>query len=261
MNSKVSRNPRGKSALASVKRTDRTRTILIQVGVAVVLIGLIAAIGISIAVKQARKNDPGPTPTITAQPASPDAVTASITDNGSIRIGKAGAKPVVRVVADLQCPACQMFEQANGPMLTDMVNSGKVAVDYNIIAMLDPNSGGNSHYSSRAASAAYCVAEADPTKFQGWLANMFKQQPPEGAGGLPDDKLVQIAKDSGYTDPATAQCISDQKYTKYSLKKVTNEAIDAGINQTPTIFVNGQRVTGQDLMPDALRQKIEAAAK
>ncbi|MFI5781698.1 DsbA family protein [Nocardia sp. NPDC051570] len=260
MNSKVSRNPRGKNALASVKGTDRKRTILIQVGVAVVLIGLIAAIGISIAVRSAEKNDPGPTPAIAAQPATPDGVTGSITDNGSIRISKPGAKTVVRVVADLQCPACQAFEAANSQALEDAVASGNAAVEYNIIAFLDPNSGGNTRYSSRAANAAYCVAGSDPTKFQPWLANMYKQQPPEGAGGLPNDKLVQIAKDNGYTDPAVAQCITDDKYDKY-VQKVTKDALNSGIHQTPTIFVNGQQLQGQDLMPDTFKQKIEAVAK
>ncbi|MCM6774823.1 DsbA family protein [Nocardia sp. CDC159] len=255
----MSKKPRGKNALASVQRTDRTRTILIQVGVAVVLIGLIAAIGISIAVRNAEKNDPGPTPTIAAPPA-PDGLTASLTDNGSIRLGKPGAKATVRVVADLQCPACQAFEVTDGKVIEEAVASGKAAVEYNIIAMLDQQSGGNTRYSSRAASAAYCVAGSDPSKFQGWLTSMFQQQPREGAGGLPDDKLVQIAKDAGYTDPAVAQCITDRKYQKYSMR-ITDKVLDSGIVQTPTIFINGNQVSGNDLAPDNFRQKIEAAAK
>ncbi len=259
VNSKVSKNPRGKNALASVQRTDRTRTILIQVGVAVVLVGLIAAIGISIAVRNAEKNDPGPTPPIPSQ-ASADGIVGSLTDNGSIRLAKAGAKTVVRVVADLQCPACQQFEALNGKTLEDAVASGNTAVEYNIIAFLDPNSGGNSRYSSRAANAAYCVAGSDPAKFQKWLESMFKQQPPEGAGGLPDDKLVQIAKDAGYTDPAVGQCITDHKYDKY-VQKVTKDALNGGIHQTPTIYVNGQQLQPNDLSPDAFKQKVEAVAK
>ncbi|MFF0489574.1 DsbA family protein [Nocardia sp. NPDC004068] len=260
MNSKVSNNPRGRNALAAVQRTDRRRTIAIQVGVAVVLIGLIAAIGISIAVRQSDKNDAGPTPTVTAQPPAPDAVTGSITDNGSIRIGKPGAKATVRLVADLQCPSCQLFEATNATVLEDEVKAGTAAVEYNIIAFLDRASGG-ARYSSRAANAAYCVAENDPTKFQAWVASMYKQQPPEGSGGLPDEKLVQIAQEAGYTDPVVAQCINDDKYDSY-VQKVTKDVLNSGIQSTPTVFVNGQQLAPQDIAaPDAFRQKIEAAAK
>ncbi|KZM71223.1 disulfide bond formation protein DsbA [Nocardia terpenica] len=259
VNSKVGNNPRGKSALASVQRGDRRRTIAIQIGVAVVLIALIAGIGISIAIKNAKKNDVGPRPSVTAQPASPDAITGSITDKGAIRIGKPGAKATVRVIADLQCPACQAFEAANGQMLTDEVKSGKAAVEYNVIAFLDASSGGTK-YSSRGANAAYCVADADPTKFQDWLTAMYKQQPPEGGKGLPDDKIVQITQQVGYTDPAVAQCITADKYDGY-VQKITKDVLNSGIQQTPTVFLNGKQLSGQQLMPDALKQSIEAAAK
>lgn len=51
VNSEVSKNPRGKNSLAAVKGGDRIRTIWVQVGVAVVLPALIAAIAASIALK------------------------------------------------------------------------------------------------------------------------------------------------------------------------------------------------------------------
>ncbi|MBF6172946.1 DsbA family protein [Nocardia blacklockiae] len=257
----MSKNPRGKSPLASVQGADRTRTILIQVGVGAVLVALIAAIGISVAVKQAKKNDPGPTPTVAAQQAAPDALTASITDNGAIRIGKPGAKATVRVVADLQCPACQAFEQANGKAIEDEVASGKAVVEYNIIAFLDKMSSGT-RYSSRGANAAYCVAGADPAKFLPWLTTMYQQQPPENGTGLSNDRIVQIAQAAGYTDPAVAECITSDKYDKY-VQKVTKDVLGEGIQSTPSVFVNGTAVkSSQELMqPDGLRQTIENAAK
>ncbi|BCK58862.1 DsbA family protein [Nocardia wallacei] len=257
----MSKNPRGKNPLASVQGADRTRTILIQVGVGAVLVALIAAIGISVAVKQSKKNDPGPTPSVAAQPAAPDAVSGSITDNGAIRIGKPGAKVTVRVVADLQCPACQAFEQANGKVLEDAVQAGTAAVEYNVIAFLDKMSSGT-RYSSRGANAAYCVAEADPTKFLPWLSTMYQQQPPENGTGLTDEQIVQIAQAAGYTDPATAECITGDKYDKY-VQRTTKDVLDEGIQSTPSVFVNGTAVkSSQELMqPDGLRQTIEAAAK
>ena len=255
----MSKNPRGKSPLTSVRGADRTRTILIQVGVGVVLVALIVAIGISIAAKRSAKNDPGPTPSVAAAPASPDGVSGSITDKGAIRIGKPNAKTTVRVVADLQCPSCKMFEQANGKTIEDGVQSGDVAVEYNIIAFLDKMSGGT-QYSSRGANAAYCLAESDPTKFLSWLSSMYEQQPQENSGGLSDDQIVQIAQAAGYTDPGVGQCITGNKYGKY-VQKNTQDVLGEGIQSTPSIFVNGKPVTDSKtlMQPDGLRQAIESA--
>jgi protein-disulfide isomerase len=258
----VSKNPRGKNSLAAVKGGDRTRTILIQVAVAVVLLALIAGIGISIAVKHSKKNDVGARPSIAATaPTSPDGVTGSITSNGSVRIGKPGAKVTVRLVSDFQCPICKEFEAANGQTLQDEVNNGTAAIEYNFIAFLDQSSMGT-RYSSRSANAAYCVADADPTKFQSWFASMYQQQPAEGTTGLPDSTLVQIAQSAGYTDPAIAQCITSDKYDGY-VQKTTQDVLNSGIQATPTVFVNGKQQQSQQMLftPGGMQAPIEATAK
>ncbi|WP_312884414.1 DsbA family protein [Nocardia barduliensis] len=257
----MSKNQGGKSnPLLAAERADRNRKILIQVAVAAVLVGLIAAIGIGIAVQKARNDDPGPAPSIAATATQdPGAVPASITDNGAVRIGNPDAKVTVRVVADLQCPACKAFEAANGQVLEDAVNNGTAVVEYNVIAFLDKAS--TTRYSSRAGSASYCVAEADPSKYQDWLNAMFAQQPPEGGAGLSDDQLVQIAKSVGYTDDAVAQCITDHKYDKY-VQANTKEVLASGIQSTPSVFVNGKKVeSSQEIFGNGgLAPVISAAA-
>ncbi|MBF6334410.1 thioredoxin domain-containing protein [Nocardia abscessus] len=255
----MSKNQGGKSnPLLAAERADRNRKILIQVAVAAVLVALIAAIGIGIAVQKARKDDPGAAPSIAAT-TNAGAVPASITENGAVRIGKPDAKVSVRVVADLQCPACKAFEAANGQVLEDAVNNGTAVVEYNVIAFLDKAS--TTRYSSRAGSASYCVAEADPSKYQAWLNTMFAQQPPEGGAGLSDDQLVQIAKSAGYTDEAVAKCITDHKYDKY-IQARTKEVLDSGIQSTPSVFVDGKKVeSSQEIFgPGGLAPVISAAA-
>lgn len=261
-----------KNPLAGVDRADRTRKIMIQVGVAVVLIGLIAAIGISIAVKKSNKENPDPEPNAGAQTTAaiaadkatlPDGATATITDTGAIRIGRPDAKVTVRVVEDLQCPACQGFEQANHQAIEDAVASGSTAIEYNIVAFLDRAS--TTNYSSRAANAAYCVAGSDPSKFQKWLASMFEQQPPEGTAGLPNSKLKEIAKAAGYTDSSIEDCITDRKFNDY-IQKVSDAVSKSGVQSTPTIYVNGQQVDSKAIfsqaggfIPGAMTSVIAAA--
>ncbi|MFG1790092.1 thioredoxin domain-containing protein [Nocardia sp. NPDC049149] len=255
----MSKNPGGKkNPLLAANKAERNRKILIQVAVAAVLIALVAGIGIGIAAKKAKRDDPGPTPSIPAAAnTSPDGITGTITDKGAIRIGKAGAKVTVRVVADLQCPACKGFEAANAQVLDDVVKNGTAAVEYDVIAFLDKAS--TTRYSTRAANASYCVAEADPSKYQAWVARMFAQQPAEGGAGLPNDKLVQIAKEAGYPD-SVAGCITDVKYDKY-IQSHTDEVLKSGIQSTPSVFVNGKALTSQEVFGQgAIAPAIAAAA-
>ncbi|MEV4128248.1 thioredoxin domain-containing protein [Nocardia sp. NPDC049707] len=262
----MSKKPGGKSnLLAAAERADRTRKILIQAGVAVVLVGLIAAIGIGIAVKNAKKNDLGTTPSIAATASQlANGATATIADNGAVRIGKPDAKVTVRVIADLQCPACKGFESANAQAIKDAVDNGTAIVEYNILAFLDRFS--TTKYSSRAANAAYCVAVADPSKYLEWLTTMFDQQPPENSAGLTDDRLIEIAKSVGLPD-SVGQCIKDNTYSKY-IEAKTKDVLTSGVQSTPTIFVNDKQLSGQDLAlpsgqfkPDAMAAIIAAAAK
>lgn len=231
----MSRKPGPTNPLEAARRADRRRTILIQVAVAGVLIVLIAAIGVGLALRNSGDSDSvadiGPVPTVA-------------TDNGAIRIGAADAETTVRIIADLQCPACQMFEARNGALLQQVATDGTAAVEYNIAAFLDRAS--STEYSSRAANASYCVAETGTDNYQKWLQTMFERQPPEGGAGLPDTELVEIAKSAGYTDASIGQCIAERKYDKYIAAK-SNALLDEGINSTPSVFVDGKQIQQSQL--------------
>ncbi|WP_328602890.1 DsbA family protein [Nocardia terrae] len=264
----MSKKPTGKNPLANAAQAERNRKILIQVGVAVVLVGLIAAIGITLALRKHNDDKSEGANTFHWNAEQVNLVPPNLTPDGAIRIDNTAVpapdgkqKVTVRVVADMQCPACDMFENANADALKSAVQSGKAAVEYNIITFLDRASNGN-QFSTRAGAAAYVMYEADPAKFQGWLAEMYKQQPKENGNGMSDDKLIQIAKDAGYTDPAVAQAIKDGKYTSW-IKTQTDKVFATGVKSTPTVYVNGTQV--QD--PQALMSQggmtavIDNAAK
>ncbi|MTE16603.1 thioredoxin domain-containing protein [Nocardia sp. CT2-14] len=253
--------------LAKAARADRNRKIAIQVGVAAVLVGLVAAIGIGLAMRKSddEKSKPSATatsfaPTVTHD-ASAGAVPPNVTSGGAIRIGNPDAKAKIQIVADLQCPACKMFEGSNSDALSKAVQSGSATIDYSIISFLDRASNGN-QYSTRAANAAYVVAASDPSKFQAWLGTMFSKQPPENGNGMTDDQLIQIAVDAGYTDPKVAQDIRDGKYVQW-VKDETKAVFATGLQSTPTVYVNGTQVQdAKSLMsPGGMTSVIENAAK
>ncbi|MGW4531601.1 DsbA family protein [Nocardia sp. NPDC004340] len=268
MSAEVSNKP-GRNPLAQAAKADRNRRILIQVAVAVVLLGLIAGIGITLATRKHNDDKAAESSNTFHWNAEQAAlVPPNLTPEGAIRIDNAAApapagkqKVSVRVVADVQCPACNMFEKANADALVKAVQGGQAVVDYNIITFLDRASNGN-QFSTRGAAAAYVMYEADPSKFQAWLSAMYEHQPKEGGNGMSDDQLIKIAKDSGYTDPAVAQAIKDGKYTTW-VKQQTDKVFATGVKSTPTVYVNGTQVSdSQALMSSGgMTSVIENASK
>jgi protein-disulfide isomerase len=146
----------------------------------------------------------------------------------------------VRVVMDLQCPYCKMFEANNGSVLEGAVRDHTAAVEYSVITFLDRAS--STQYSSRAGNASFCVANSGTEHYQAWLASMFDKQPEEGGEGLTDAELISIAKSAGYTDNAVAQCIVDRSYDDY-LRTKTQAVLAGGVNSTPTVTIDGKKVT------------------
>ncbi|WP_233608742.1 DsbA family protein [Nocardia stercoris] len=263
----MNKKPANRAGVVAAARGGSSRRgTVVQIAVAAVLIALIVAIGISVGLHKSDKTgDALPdtnaaviVPTVVA-PAS-SGVVGTIGADGSITIGKPDAKVQVRVVADPQCPVCQRFEAANAQVLADEVNAGTAVVQYDIISFLDRASSGTM-YSTRAANAAYCTAAADPSKFLGWLASIYEQQPPENGTGLKNAELTRIAAEAGYTDPAVAACITGYPYAPL-VAKHTTAVLGSGIQSTPTVFVNGQPITAGALFTQSgLRPAIEAAAR
>ena len=229
----------------------RYLTVLVPV---VVVLALVVATGIGLVARNALASEiPG-----TATPATGASTARNVLADGAVRIGDPDAKVTVRVVMDLQCPACKMFEAANGSVLEGAVEDGTAAVEYQVITFLDAAS--STQYSSRAGNASFCVAISGTENYQSWLADMFTGQPSEGGAGLGDDVLVSIAKSAGYTDDAVAQCITDRTYDSL-LRTKTEEALAGGVNSTPTVTVNGKQITSSAelMMPGGLAPAIKAA--
>ncbi|MEV4233768.1 thioredoxin domain-containing protein [Nocardia sp. NPDC049737] len=224
------------------------RTVVILVVVAALLFVVVGVVGVVTVQKSG-------VITGVATAATAGNTPAGVTAAGTVRVGDSNAKVVVRVVADLQCPACKQFEKRNAKTLEDAAENGTAIVEYDVIAFLDRAS--STEYSSRAANASFCVAGQDHSKYQGWFAAMFEQQPAEGGSGLSDSKLVEIAKNAGYTDPSVAQCITDRNYDSYVHDK-TERVLNGDVNATPTVFVNGKKLDSSQLS-NGLEAAIAAA--
>ena len=172
-------------------------------------------------------------------PPMPTAAPTSVTDPGAIGIAaSASGKPAqVVVYLDFMCPACNGFEQNYGPALDELRNAEKITVEYRALPFLDRFSSGT-NYSSRSAAAASCVVDQSPDKYKAFVDALFTNQPAENTKGLDNATLEKFATEAGAAD--ISSCISEKTYRPF-VAYVGAVAGSAGVNATPTAFVDGQQ--------------------
>jgi protein-disulfide isomerase len=173
-------------------------------------------------------------PTQDLQP--PDRVPANV--NAAADGVVVGDGPVViDAYEDFQCPFCRMFEAQSGAALRQLAVDRVASVVYHPLAFLDRAS--STQYSSRAASASGCAADAGG--FADFHDILYINQPPEGSAGLSDEVLVELGASVGIDDPDFPRCVAAHAYLPWTAY-VTGRAIARGIQGTPTILVNGTPV-------------------
>jgi protein-disulfide isomerase len=226
-----------KQARYDLKAADRKRNLAIQIGLtAIVVIFAVVLVGF-IVMNKADK------------PAEGEAKSIRVTSSNLIKKeGTDEPKAVLSLYEDFLCPACGNFEKQFGPTVSKLIDSGAVAADYYMVAILDRQGDG---YSSRAANAAYCVADESTDAFRRFHAALYAQQPPEGVGPFPDNaRLIEVARQAGAAG-GVPECINSARYAEMAkgLAGATN------VGSTPTIRINGEDYNWST--PDALIAKIE----
>lgn len=176
--------------------------------------------------------------------------------NGAIPFGKATAPVTVQVYFDYMCPACGAFEANNGPELKRLMESGTAKVELRPLAFLDRYSNGT-EYSSRAANALATVADGAPDKVLAFHEALYANQPAENTEGLSDTQIADLAKGAGVPDAVVARFAAGE--FRVWVTNTTQEALTAGIDSTPTVLVNGQKIADV-FTAGPLTQAIESAA-
>jgi protein-disulfide isomerase len=155
---------------------------------------------------------------------------------------------VLSMYEDSLCPYCRKFERTFGATVDKLIDTGAVAADYYMVAILDRP---NRDYSSRAGAAAYCAADESIDTFRRFHAALYTHQPAESAASFPDDAaLIALARQAGAGD-ATADCINGGSYTA----TVAGMADATNVEHTPTVRINGQDY--ELSTPDALVASIK----
>ncbi|MFI1918089.1 DsbA family protein [Nocardia sp. NPDC020380] len=179
----------------------------------------------------------------------------TLTADGMVRVGSPDAKVVVTIVEDAQCPLCKTFQSVTGPALDALVGRNAIAIDYDLVAIRDR--GTTNGYSSRAANASACVAEADLSKWSAWQRELLNQVPAEGTPGPSDQDLIAGATRAGLTaTPAFAECVTSHRYSAFVAEQ-TRKAVAAKLTHVPTVRIGSTTVT--NLTPEGLDAAVRAA--
>ena len=208
--------------------TRKTNWFAIWVSVAVVAV--LVAVVVIVAVLNTRASDP--TADLGAVP------TASGIDRESGAITFGDGPDTVATYVDFMCPYCGQFEEAEGETIAGLIDDGSITLQVHPVSILDRLSQGT-EYSSRAASAMYAVAEADPDNAYAFFVSLYDKQPAEQTPGLTDEELVQLAKDAGVDVTADLEkAILDHEYLDFAKAQELPE----GATGTPTLMVNDEIV-------------------
>lgn len=174
------------------------------------------------------------------KPATPP---AGATDNFGLLVGESDAPKEIVVYEDFLCPFCGDLEVTVRDQLDAAVEAGEVNVEYRPLPFLE----GIDDYSPEAANAfAVVLDESGPDVAKAFHDLLFDNQPPE-SGPFPDsDDLVDWAVEAGATEADVRPGIEDMAFEGW-VDAAGEAASKEGVNSTPTVLVDGEKVEGQTM--------------
>ena len=190
-----------------------------------------------------------PAPGESGDTSASDAGNPGVADTYGVGVGDPKAPVKVEVFEDFLCPYCGQFEATSRDDLRQAAIDGKAYVVYRPIAFLN-------EYSTRSLNAFGVVLDtsggAVALKFHDLL---YENQPDEG-GTMPDDDwLVDKAVEAGAEEDAIRPGIEKLSFKQWMING-NDDASQRGVNSTPTVFVNGDQVTGSSI--DDLAAQVQA---
>jgi protein-disulfide isomerase len=169
--------------------------------------------------------------------------------DGDVAIGSEKAPVTVIEYASMTCPHCAHFSEATFPELQKRyIDTGKVRFIFREFP-LDP-----------LAAAGFMLARcAGKDKFLPIIETLFAKQR-EWMVQNPVPPLREIAKQFGFTQESFDACLANQKVLDGIQEVRDRGAAKLGVNSTPTFFVNGKKLVG-DQPFDAFAKAIDPYLK
>ncbi len=152
--------------------------------------------------------------------------------------GPESAKLWVIMASDFQCPYCKEWHDASfTKLMNDYAKTGKIRLAFiNLPLSMHPNA-------MPAAEAAMCAAVQN--KFWDLHESLFKSQDEWAPMPNASAKFEALATAAGVNMPQWRECVA--KHLTAPLINADRDRLRAaGVNSTPTFFVNGKMITKAD---------------
>lgn len=150
-------------------------------------------------------------------------------------LGKADAPVIIIEYASLTCPHCAAFDRDVLPKIKqNWIDTGKAKLIYRDFPL--------DGWALRAAMVARC---APPERYFGFIDALFQGQNNWARASNPEEALGRLAKLGGIGEDKFQSCMKDEKLADaVSASRVVAER-EYGVDSTPTFFVNGNKLVGE----------------
>lgn len=174
--------------------------------------------------------------------------------------GSDTAKVTIVNFDDLECPYCARMHQELFPATLDRYK-GLIKVVYKDDPLIEIHP-----WALHAAVDTNCLAQQSPTAYWNYVDYVHSHgqdiSGPEQDAAKAASTLDQLARDEGAREKVNAAtldlCLSKQE-SESAVKASIKEAANLGIDGTPAVFVNGERVNGGAVPASVLWQVIDRA--
>ncbi len=164
-------------------------------------------------------------------------------------LGNADAPVTIFEYASLTCPHCAAFDQQTLPKIKEAwIDSGKAKLVFRDFPL--------DGVALKGAVLAHC---APPERFYGFIDVLFRDQANWAHGGDPDQALERIAKLGGVGGEQYDKCKKDDGLQKQIIAERLAGEKEYGVASTPTFFINGTKIEGNQPYA-AFEKALNAAA-
>lgn len=151
-------------------------------------------------------------------------------------LGTAGAPVAIVVFSDLQCPHCKgEAEMLRQNLIQNYPTQVRLYFKDYPLEGLHP-------WAKAAAMAGRCVFQQNPDAFWGFHDYVFAHQDAITPDNL-KDQVLGWAKDAKGVDSIKLGACIDSKSTQAEVEKEISEAQALEVTGTPTMFINGRRIS------------------
>jgi protein-disulfide isomerase len=153
-----------------------------------------------------------------------------------LSLGKEDAPNVIVEYASMTCPHCAQFHKLVLPELqTKQIDTGNARLVLREFPL-----------DQLAAYASMLARCAGPDRYYPMVSALFETQETwAGPGTEGTEKLLQIAKQAGFSKEKFDQCIGDKELFNKIVETRKRGHETFGVDSTPTFFVNGKRLAGE----------------